>query len=116
MSHLLSDTNLSISRRDFLRAGTATALAAAIPARLQASAPTTADACIFLMLTGGPSHLDTFDPKPNAPSTVRGPFRPIPTRVPGMQVSELFPKMAAAADRFSLVRGLNHTAAPIRKK
>src|SRR5881227_1763134 len=64
----------------------------------------TAKACIFINLVGGPSHLDTFDPKPDAPAEVRGPFRPIPTRVPGLHLSELFPKLAAVADNFSLIR------------
>ena len=67
------------------------------------------------MLTGGPSQLDTFDPKPNAPSDVRGPFRPIRTAVPGLHLTELFPKMAAVADKFSLVRSMHHTAAPIHE-
>ncbi|OWK44384.1 hypothetical protein FRUB_02316 [Fimbriiglobus ruber] len=75
----------------------------------------TADACIFLMLTGGPSQLDTWDPKPDAPSDVRGPFRPIQTKIPGVQFSELFPKMAAIADKFSLIRGMHHTAAPVHE-
>ena len=47
--------------------------------------------CIFLWLCGGPSHLDTWDLKPNAPEGIRGPYRPIATRVPGMQVCELAP-------------------------
>jgi hypothetical protein len=59
---------------------------------------------ILLWLWGGPSHLDTFDPKPTAPSTVRGPFATIQTRIPGIHFSELFPRLAARNDRFSLVR------------
>lgn len=103
------------SRREFLRAGAATAVAAATPLSLRAAPAATADACIFLMLTGGPSQLDTFDPKPNAPSDVRGPFKPIRSAVPGLHLSELFPRMAAMADKFSMIRSMHHTAAPIHE-
>ena len=113
MSHPPTDSTLS--RREFLRAGAAAAVVAAAPGALRAAPTATADACIFLMLTGGPSHLDTFDPKPDAPSDVRGPFRPIRHRVPGLHLSELFPKMAAMADKFALVRSLHHTAPPIHE-
>jgi hypothetical protein len=104
-----------LSRREFLRAGAATAVAAAAPLSLRAAPTATADACIFLMLTGGPSQLDTFDPKPNAPSDIRGPFSSIRSAVPGLHLSELFPRMAAMADKFSLVRAMNHQAAPIHE-
>jgi uncharacterized protein (DUF1501 family) len=109
------------SRRDFLRTGAAAAVTATLPAAVpggltpSARHPATADACIVLMLTGGPSQLDTFDPKPSAPSEVRGPFRPIRTAVPGLHLTELFPRMAAMADTFSLIRSLHHTAAPIHE-
>jgi hypothetical protein len=108
-------TDSTVSRREFLRAGAAAAVAAAVPGTVRAAPTATADACIFLMLTGGPSQLDTFDPKSNAPSDVRGPFKPIRTAVPGLHLSELFPRMAAMADKFSLVRSLHHTAAPIHE-
>src|SRR4051812_27002542 len=105
-----------LNRRDFLRAGAATALAAGLPAAATAAAPKpTADAAIFLMLTGGPSRQDTFDPKPRAPSDVRGPFASIPTRVPGVFVSKLFPKLAARRDKVSLIRSMHHTAAPVHE-
>src|SRR5207253_132312 len=71
--------------------------------------------CIFLWLTGGPSQLDTFDPKPDAPSEVRGPFRPIRTAVPGQQLSELLPRTAARMDRIAVVRSLHHDEAPIHE-
>ncbi len=115
MFHPPTDSRFPLSRREFLRAGAATAVAAAAPLSLRAAPAATADACIMLMLTGGPSQLDTFDPKPGAPSDVRGPFRPIRTSVPGLHLTELFPKTAAMADRFSLVRSLHHTAAPIHE-
>ncbi|MBA2645974.1 MAG: DUF1501 domain-containing protein, partial [Pyrinomonadaceae bacterium] len=62
--------------------------------------------CILLFLVGGPSQLDTWDMKPNAPAEVRGPYRPIPTNVAGIQVSEIFPRMARHADKYSMVRSV----------
>ena len=57
---------------------------------------------------GGPSQLDTWDPKPDAPAEVRGEFRPIATRVPGVQISEHFPRLAQLADRYTIIRSLTH--------
>jgi hypothetical protein len=59
---------------------------------------------LLLWLWGGPSHLDTFDPKPNAPSGYRGPFGTTATRTPGVRFTDLLPRLAARSDRFSLVR------------
>jgi hypothetical protein len=67
-------------------------------------------ALILLYCHGGISHIDTFDPKPAAPAEYRGPFAPIRTTVPGMQVTELFPRHAAIAHRFSILRSLAHEA------
>ncbi|MFO0850044.1 MAG: DUF1501 domain-containing protein [Gemmataceae bacterium] len=104
------------TRRQFLATGAALAGSAALGAPPpQTAAKPTADSVIFLMLTGGPSQLDTFDPKPNARSDIRGPFRAIPTRVPGTQLSELFPKMAAMADKFSLIRSMTSDIPPIHE-
>src|SRR5687768_14292279 len=105
---------MSISRRDFLRTSAATAAGLAAPGAYATGLAGDAN-CIFLMLVGGPSQLDTWDPKPDAPSTVRGPFRPIPTRTPGVCFTELFPKMAAVSDRFAVVRSMHHAAAPIHE-
>lgn len=69
--------------------------------------------CILLMLVGGPSHLDTWDMKPTASSSIRGPFRPIRTNVPGIEISEIFPRTARHADKFSLVRSVHHSEAPV---
>jgi hypothetical protein len=106
------------TRRQFLAAASAAAGSALLAPRAGASvrslAPT-ADSVIFLMMTGGPSQLDTFDPKPDAPSDVRSPFAAIPTKVPGVRVTELFPKMAGIADKFALVRSVHHTDAPIHE-
>ena len=64
--------------------------------------------CIFILLCGGISHLDSWDLKPNAPSEYRGPYNPISTKVPGMQLSELHPKLAKVTDQFALIRSVNH--------
>lgn len=63
---------------------------------------------ILLFAAGGPSHLETFDLKPNAPAEYRGPFNPIATSVPGMQICELLPNLAKQADKFAIVRSLFH--------
>src|SRR5262249_47538859 len=70
---------------------------------------------ILLMLVGGPSQLETFDPKPDAPADIRGPFRSIATRVPGIRVSEHLPRLAARMDRVALLRSVYHDAAPIHE-
>jgi hypothetical protein len=109
-----------MSRRDFLRVGSLSAgavgLSLAELGRLEAAAPKGKDInCILLFLIGAPSQLDTWDLKPGAPDTVRGPFKPIKTSVTGMQICEHFPLMAQAADRFSIVRSVHHKAAPIHE-
>ncbi len=107
-----------LTRRDFLRAGVLSAGAVGLTLGELAQAGTGAPRdlnCILLFLVGGPSHLDTFDPKPNAPAEVRGPFRPIHTSVPGVQVSECLPRMAQRADRIALVRAVHHDEAPIHE-
>ncbi|WP_435011032.1 DUF1501 domain-containing protein [Tundrisphaera lichenicola] len=70
---------------------------------------------ILLMMVGGPSQLETFDPKPEAPSEVRGPFRAIETSLPGVRVVEHLPGIARRMDRLTLVRSMNHDAAPIHE-
>jgi hypothetical protein len=71
-----------------------------------AAAPVRAKNCILIWLAGGPSHLDTFDPKPGAPSDVKGEFKPIDTSVPGLKISEVFPTLAKAMDQVTLVRSV----------
>lgn len=71
-------------------------------------APGKARAVIVLWLWGGPSHLDTFDPKPDAPLEYRGPFDSIATRVPGVRIGELLPNLADRADKFALIRSMHH--------
>lgn len=65
--------------------------------------------CIFVFLYGGPSHLDTFDMKPTGPAAIRGEFRPIATRVPGLQVCEHLPQLAKVMHHFAVVRSLHHS-------
>jgi uncharacterized protein (DUF1501 family) len=111
-----------LSRRDFLRVGAISAGAVGLSLsdllgthQAHAASPSGDVNCIFLFLVGGPSHLDTWDLKPNAPAEVRGPFRPIKTNVPGVEVGEHFPLMATMADRYALVRSVHHTAAPVHE-
>ena len=107
-----------LTRRDFLRVGAASAGAIGLTLadlnRLQAADKKDIN-CILLFLVGGPSHLDTWDLKPNAPDTVRGPFKPTRTNVPGLDICEHFPLMARVADRYSIVRSVHHKAAPIHE-
>src|SRR5205085_2440303 len=69
--------------------------------------------CIMLFLVGGPSQLDTWDPKPDAPAEIRGPFRTIETKVPGVRVSECFPRLAGMLDKVALVRTVYHQATAV---
>src|SRR4029078_3276410 len=69
--------------------------------------------CIMMMLVGGPSQLDTWDMKPNAPVEIRGPYKPIKTNVAGNEISENFRRMANHADKYALIRSVYHTAAVV---
>src|SRR6266566_2377665 len=62
--------------------------------------------CIFIFLSGGPSHLETFDPKPNAPINIRGPYGTIRTNVPGIQIGELLPAMSQQMDKCAILRSM----------
>src|SRR5688572_16265433 len=66
---------------------------------------------ILFWANGGPSHLDTFDLKPEAPAEIRGPFQPIRTNVPGMEITELLPTLAKSADKYTIIRSLHHQRA-----
>ncbi|HEV3142410.1 MAG TPA: DUF1501 domain-containing protein [Gemmataceae bacterium] len=110
------DISTPISRRRLLQLGGVSALTMATPglvaARLQGSetgSPIAAEkSCIFVLLCGGPSHLDTWDLKPDAPAEIRGPYKPIATAVPGMRISELHTRLATLTDRFCLIRSMTH--------
>ncbi len=104
----------AISRRRILQAGFLGGLGLTLSDLLRLTAGSErqakAEACIFLHLKGGPSHLDTLDMKPDAPSEERGEFRSIATVLPGYEVCEHLPKLAQRMDRFTLIRGISHAA------
>ena len=107
-----------VTRRDFVHAGALAFLGLSMPQflKLKAMGAVKSDkdvSCIQLMLVGGPSQLDTWDMKPDAPSSIRGPFKPIKTNVSGIEISEIFPRMAKNADKFALLRSVYHTAAAV---
>src|SRR5881397_880618 len=93
------------SRRWFLQTGLAGVAGLSLPALLRCRAEglergnASRKAVILLWLSGGPSHLDTWDPKPDAPAEIRGPFGSIPTRVPGVRICEHLPLQAGIMDR-----------------
>jgi len=106
--------SLSLGRRDFLRAGVLGAGGAwglTLPELLKAESRSGSarreTSVIILWMRGGPSHIDMWDMKPNAPAEFRGEFRPVSTKVPGIQICELLPKTAACMDRWSIVRSLH---------
>src|SRR5690348_15530698 len=93
-----------LNRRDFLRVGAlglgGSTLADGLRLRARAgTSPTTPRAVIMVCLAGGPSHIDMYDLKPDAPVEFRGDFKPIPTAVPGFEISELMPLQAKIADK-----------------
>ena len=105
-----------VRRRDMLKAGALTVGGLTLSQYMQMAAAGEvksgrADRAIFIELNGGPSHMDTFDLKPNAPDEVRGKFKPIKTNVPGIEISEHLPKLAQCADKFAILRGVSHTLA-----
>jgi hypothetical protein len=105
-------TCAGVSRRSFLRLAASVPVAWGLGKRaLCAAQPARAKSVIFVFLWGAPSHLDTFDPKPDAPVEYRGPFNVIPTRTPGVHFTELLPRIAGRSDRFTLVR-THVTSAP----
>jgi Protein of unknown function (DUF1501) len=117
-THLLSGPGgHSLTRREFLRVGglAAGAVGLSLNDLHAANAGAGGVNCILLFLVGGPSQLETWDMKPGAPSDVRGPFRPIRTNVPGIEICEHFPHMARMADRFAIVRSVHHEEAAIHE-
>lgn len=100
-----------LSRRSFLAlgvAGMANASLAQLARARESSASKKSTSVILLWLDGGPSHLDLYDMKPEAPAEYRGIWKPIRTRVPGFDITEMFPKQAKLTDKFSIVRSLHH--------
>lgn len=105
---------MDLSRRAFLASSAAAGWSLMASTGMSAQATGTKN-CILLMLVGGPSQIDTFDPKPDAPAEVRGPFQPIATKVPGVHLAETLPLLAQRMDRVSLLRSVYHEAAPIHE-
>src|SRR5262245_54956972 len=102
-----------VSRRAMLQVGACSALGLALPqwfAGKAHAAPTATrvKSVLLLWLWGGPSHHEMWDPKPNAPSKIRGSYRPIPTASQGMSIGELLPQCARVSDRFTIVRSMSH--------
>ena len=114
-----SHTCNGVTRRDFLQVGSLAAAGLSLPAYLQAKEHGAVrdghdgKSCIMIFNLGAPSQLDTFDMKPNAPAEVRGPFSPISTASPEIEISEILPLHAKVADKFSLVRSCYHTSAAV---
>src|SRR5688500_3228403 len=107
-----------LSRRSLLEAAGAGLFGLSLPRLLEAEAgvkshpagstKARAKSVIFVLLFGGPSQLETFDLKPNAPSKIRGPFGPTPCKTPGLLISDQLPRLAAASDKFCVVRTMGH--------
>src|SRR3954464_8959574 len=100
-----------VSRRNFLKIGTLGLGGLALPDLLRAEAATgirkSHKAIIMIYLPGGPPHQDTFDIKVDAPSEIRGEFRPISTNVPGIQICELLPQIAKITDKLAIIRSIS---------
>lgn len=101
-----------VNRRSFLQLGVAGMAAVGMPELLRAKAQSPSSSknssVILIWLDGGPGHMDMYDMKPDAPAEYRGIWRPIRTRVPGFEITELFPKQSKHTDKFSMVRSLHH--------
>ncbi len=108
-----------VTRRDFLQAGTLGAIGFGLPQWFAAQAAGAVKpeanerSCIMIFNLGAPSNMDLWDMKPDAPAEVRGPFKPIATQSPAIQVSEILPRLAAIADKISLVRSVHHGGAAV---
>ncbi len=115
---MLSPTTTApaITRRQWLQSTAIGALPVALPGMVSAGFDAeqglgrgaARKSCIYVLLCGGPSHLDSWDLKPEAPDTIRGPYQPIASKVPGMQLSELHPRLAQMTQDFSLIRSMTH--------
>jgi uncharacterized protein (DUF1501 family) len=123
MLNLTSDASVKtcdgMTRRDFLQVGSLGAIGLSLPQLVAAKEAGAVDqgkddrSVIMIFNLGAPSQLDTFDMKPDAPAEIRGPFKPIKTAAPGIEISEILPRHARLADKFSLVRSCYHTAAAV---
>jgi len=103
-----------LSRRSFLQVGTLGLTGLALPGLLAQRAQAAGNrspktSVILIWLDGGPTHIETFDPKPNAPAEFRGPLKAIPTSMPGVQIGELLPRTAGLMHHLAIIRSLHHT-------
>lgn len=110
----MSTNRTNVSRRGLLQAGVLGAAGLTLPdflrmSHAEAKPKSTADSVLFLNLGGGPAHLDTLDMKENLPKETQSEFKSISSKLPGLAVCEHLPKIAAAADQFTLLRGISHT-------
>ena len=106
-------TTTGVSRRRMLQGGGAGMLGMSLPKipaaeALQPVQATRAKSVIFVFLYGGPSQLETFDMKPDAPSTIRGPFQTIASRTPGLRICEHLPRLANISNKYTVIRTVNH--------
>jgi hypothetical protein len=101
-----------ITRRSFVQAGMLGSLSLGSLLRLQSAQPARPrvdePAVILFWMSGGPGHMETWDPKPNAVAQYRGPFGAIPTSIPGIRFGELLPEQAKVMDKLAILRGVNH--------
>src|SRR3984957_7782611 len=109
----IKNNRAGFSRRDCIKLGLGAffggGLTQALRLKAQAAGTTAAaKSCILIWMDGGPTHYETFDPKPNAPSEIRGQFHPIQTRTPGMQFSQHMCRLAALSNKFATVRSIRH--------
>jgi hypothetical protein len=111
----LCDRNLGVTRRDILRVGGSAFLGMTLGGMLKlqsaqgATTSSPAKSVILVYLQGGPSHLDLWDPKEDVPDNVKSVFKKIPSRVPGMETTELLPKIAGITDKFTFIRSMSYT-------
>ena len=101
---------IGLTRRELIQVGYSGLLGFGLPSlwARAANAPTKAKSVLLIFQTGAPSQIDTLDPKPQAPEEIRGEFRPIDTKAPGVQICEHLPGLAARADKFAIVRSMTH--------
>ena len=117
----LCDNHLGMTRRDILRVGGSGMLGLSLGGMLEMAAQAKetkvgggpgwgkAKSVILLYLQGGPSHIDLWDPKPDAPTNVRSIFKPIKTKLPGVNFTELLPNLAKVNDKFTMMRSVSYT-------
>src|SRR5687767_11851665 len=118
----LCDTHAKMTRRDLLRIGGSSILGLSLGQMLRLNAATKpagstgggpgwgkAKSVIMVYLQGGPSHLDLWDPKENVPEKIRSAFKPIPTKIPGINFTEIIPQLAKVNDKFTMIRSMSYT-------